>query len=209
MKRLLNYFDFDEKRPSISLQPLELVVHASLLAARRRASVVPTVRDCLGKRSSWISFGDRVVYGRSEGVSVFLVIHVHIAIVFPIGIDVSLLKLPREMPSVELFTPFHQLFGQFNMNVREIGFGFLENFRYSRDDRWQRSSSPLFGFHISAHCVAKRDAVCDRCFSSFGEHRIELTPKDVVLFFRLVCHVTPAETMRRRQKRRLIPVNDR
>jgi len=46
------YFDFDEKRPKISLQPLVLVVHATLLAARRRASVGPTVRDSLAKRSS-------------------------------------------------------------------------------------------------------------------------------------------------------------
>src|SRR6186997_1654311 len=60
---LLNYFDFEEKRPRISLQPLELVVHASLFLARRRASVSPTVRDCRGNRSSSRSFRDRFEEG--------------------------------------------------------------------------------------------------------------------------------------------------
>jgi hypothetical protein len=61
------YFDFDEKRPRISLQPFVLVVHATLLAARRRASVGPTVRDSLAKRSSSGTRGRRRDTSAIEG----------------------------------------------------------------------------------------------------------------------------------------------
>ena len=83
---LLNYFDFEEKRPRISLHPLELVVQASLFLARRRASVNPTVRDALGKRSLSGSFRDRFEYCPSDGDSAtdFFVIHFHILLVLRI-----------------------------------------------------------------------------------------------------------------------------
>jgi hypothetical protein len=83
---LLNYSDFEEKRPKTSLHPLELVVQALLFLARRRASVRPTVRDSLG---IWLSSRSLRDLGRDCGrdgdlTAAFFVIHFHIELVLPV-----------------------------------------------------------------------------------------------------------------------------